>query len=373
MSAQQTTETAQEVPSDSGILRKTVDSAVSLVATSYDTVKNSNDILKSGLEKVEATTSPYTTPALEKLENISGPLVEQLDGKIDSVVIPAVSNASEKVASTVNTVKEYSSEAVNKVKASVNEKILDPTTQQVQRAGETWTALTGTLSKEAASRLEASMERIRQLSANELKDYLHVDLVQYSTDVIVNARTTARPYYELVNQTLTEAVTKASTTALALQLELNARTSSLMLTPERRADLKLKLQAALEAARALSHTSVSFLVLSTKKGAAKGAIALSSIPGQLKEQGLVQSLRAAPTESINFILAAPGFFTQTVEEIKQEEELDIVAAVRQLVAAVTEVFALDKGLSEEGATEGVEVAEARPAEGPSASNDESTP
>jgi len=196
--------------------------------------------------------------------------------------------------------------------------------QGASRTTEKWKDLRGDLSKKAAMRLDQGLTQVREFSATRGKEIIHVDLIQYSKEVIDGASEavsrkleTLKPMYEPVLQNLAASVLKANQAASHLRQSV--------LDATQRANLRERLKAARHAARELSSTSIAYVQ-------AKCGDLVSQIP--------------SPSDSLHkgmqFILSSPELFVKIKNKADLDASKHTLENLNNLMAAVRDVLFHDE-------------------------------
>jgi len=257
-------------------------------------------------------------------------------------------------------------EIVGDVKTSVTNK----TTEIVTKTTEKWKDLRGDLTKKAAERIESGLGKVREFSATRGKEIMHIDLIQYSREVIDgasasvsqkfhDASATIKPLYEPIHQKIASSVLKANEAMVQLQeAVVTMSTEKMEQVKLARANLKLKLKAAIDAARELSASSVSFVqtkygvakgksieFVSNKYGEAKGAI--SHMPEQI-----VSHMPTTAQKSVDFILSSPQLFARIKDKADIDTSKRTLDNLNNLMGAVKDViFEAREEMEDEGEVE----------------------
>jgi hypothetical protein len=328
---------ASEDKHEVGLVRCTTNRVLGI----YDRVKNLSPILRYGFETVE-------NHIPTAVANLKDPVIDGLDSKIDQVrtrAHKAISPVQEKL-------KDLDADHDGKVSlGDVKSSVSHKTTEVVARTTEKWKDLRGDLTKKAAERIEKGFEKVSHFSATRGKDIIHVDLIQYSREVIDgasatvskkfhDANATVRPYYEPVYQNVAKSVLKVSEALAHLQeAMLNLSAEKLEQAKAARDSLHLKLKNAIQAARELSHSSIAFV--QAKYGVAKGTV--TELPGQV-----VPHLPLPAQKSVNFILASPQLFTRIKERAEVDASKRTLENIHNLMSAVKDVVFEGVGEAGEG-------------------------
>jgi len=326
---------SKEEKREVGLVRCTTNRVLGI----YDKVKNFSPILRYGFETVE-----YHIPTA--VVNLKDPVIDGLDSKIDDLKTRA-----HKVISPVQEkLKDLDADHDGKVSlGDVKSSVTHKTSEVVTKTTEKWKDLRGDLTKKAAERLERGFEKVSHFSATRGKEIIHVDLIQYSREVIDgasatvskkfhDANATVRPYYEPVYQNVAKSVLKVHEALAHLQeAVVHISTEKLEQANAARANLRLKLQNAIQAARELSHSSIEFV--HAKYGVAKEAV--SELPGQV-----VPHLPVPAQKSVNFILSSPQLFTRIKEKAEVDASKRTLENINNLMSAVKDV--VFEGVQEAG-------------------------
>jgi hypothetical protein len=347
--------TFKEEKGDVGVVRCTTNRVFDL----YDQVKRFSPLLRYGLETVE---NHIPTAVV----NLKDPVIDGLDHRIEQVRETAnkklISPVHDRIISPVqerviHPVQEKiltldadqdGKVSLGDVKTSVSTK----TTEIVTKTTEKWKDLRGDLTKKATERLERGLGKVCEFSATRGKEILHVDLIQYSREVIdgasatvsrkfQDASATVKPYYEPIYQNVAKSVLKASEAMTQLHEAMaTMSTEKLEQAKAARANLRQKLRNAIQAARELSASGVDFV--HTKYGGAKGVVSdgygkakdvATHLPGQV-----ISHLPEPAQKSVNFILSSPQLF----HRIKHKADLDTskrtLDNINSLMTAVKDVF-----------------------------------
>jgi len=292
----------------------------------YDQVKRVSPLLQYGLEKVEQM--PW---------NKAEPVIDGLDSRIDSVkesvttrvcaiqkryeagkqtVVAGIATSKQTVAAGIEQGKQTVATGYETSKRSV--------VAGASKTTEKWKDLRGDLSKKAAARMEQGLTRLNEFSATRGKEIIHVDLIQYSKEVIDGASEAVsrkmdaiKPMYEPVLHNLAASVLKAN------QAANNLRRSVLEAT--QRANLRERVKSARRAARELSSTSIAYVQ-------AKFGDLASHVP--------------SPTESfhkaLQFIMSSPELFVKIKNKADLDASKHTLDNLNNLMAAVRDVLFHDE-------------------------------
>jgi len=296
----------------------------------YDRVKNFSPLLRYGFETVE-------NHIPTSVANLKDPVIDGLDTKIDDLK----DRAHKMMCPVQEKLKALDSDHDGKVSlADVKTSVSTKTAEIVTRTSEKWKDLRGDLTKKAAERIEKGLGKVCEFSATRGKEIIHIDLIQYSREVIDgasatvsktfhDANATVKPYYEPVFQNVARSVLKVHEAMGQLQEAVVSLSHEKMEQARvARANLRLKLAKAIEAARELSTSSISFV--HAKYGAAKGTV--SSLPGQV-----VSKLPVPAQKSVNFILSSPQLFTRIKDKAEIDASKRTMENINNLMGAVKEV------------------------------------
>jgi len=317
---------ASEEKHEVGLVRCTTNRVLGI----YDRVKNFSPLLRYGFETVE-------NHIPTAVANLKDPVIDGLDSKIDHVR----ACAHKAISPVQDKLKDLDADHDGKVSlGDVKSSVSHKTTEVVAKTSEKWKDLRGDLTKKAAERIEKGFERVSHFSATRVKDIIHVDLIQYSREVIDgasatvskkfhDANATVKPYYEPVFQNVAKSVLKVSEALAHLQeAVLNISTEKLEQAKAAREALQLRLKNAIQAARELSHSSIAFV--QAKYGVAKGA--LTEFPGQV-----VPHLPLPAQKSVHFILSSPQLFTRIKEKAEVDASKRTLENINNLMSAVKDV------------------------------------
>jgi len=298
--------------------------------------------------------------------NLKDPVIDGLDHRIEQVRETAnkklISPVQEKIISPVQErviapvhEKVMSLDADHDGKVSLGDvktSVSTKTTEIVTKTTEKWKDLRGELTKKATERLEKGLGKVCEFSATRGKEILHVDLIQYSREVIdgasstvsrkfQDASATVKPYYEPVYENVAKSVLKASEAMTQLQEAMvNLSNEKMEQVKATRANLRLKLRNAIQAARELSASSVDFV--HTKYGNAKEVVsdgygkakdAATHLPGQI-----VSHLPQPAQKSVNFILSSPQLFHRVKHKADLDTSKRTLENINNLMNAVKDVF-----------------------------------
>jgi len=274
-------------------------------------VKGFSPILRYGFETVECHIPT-------SLSNMKDPVIDGLDVRIENLKERAQNFGPRKRLSDVH----------SSVKSKTNEVVTTTT--------EKWKDVKG----KATEGIEKGVGKVCEISATRGKDVLHVDLIQYSREVLEGASTTVsqrfydanatvKLYSEAVKQRVAQSVLRASEAMGELQHAIVALSTEKMEQVRlARANLRLKLRKAVQAARELSASSVDFV--HTKYGEAKERI--SHVPTQV-----ISHLPAPAQKSVNFILSSPQLFTRIKDRAEMDASKRTLENINNLMSAVKEV------------------------------------
>jgi hypothetical protein len=319
----------------------------------YGKVKSYSPLLKYGLETVEH----HIPAAITKLGN---PVIDGLDVRLDHIRETA-SNVFSPVQKTYAGLKGKATEKASKVLVPVKEtyKSLDAdqdgkvsladvktsaatkTTELVSRTNAKWKDLRGEMTKKTTERLEKGLGKVCEFSATRGKEIIHVDLIQYCREVIDGASTTVshklhdasdvvKPLYEPAYYSICNGVLKLNEARHQLQEAVTSLPSqTLEQAKAARDNLRLRLRAALQAARELSTSGVSFV--HTKYGAATEAA--SKIPKEM-----ISHLPLSAQKSVDFLLASPELFARIKEKADVDTSKRTLDNISNLLGAMKEVL-----------------------------------
>jgi hypothetical protein len=250
----------------------------------YDQVKRVSPFLQFGLEKVEKM--PWQK---------ADPVIEVLDSGIDHLT----SSVTSKVAAIQN---RYQTS-----KAAV--------TASATKTTAKWKDLRGDLTKKAGLRIDQGLNQAREFSANRGKEIIHVDLIQYSREVIDGASDAVtrklKPMYDPIARNLAVSMEKAVQAASQLRQSVA--------TVADPAKLRLRLKQARRAARNLSSSGLAY-------AQAKYGDLASRIPDS-------STLR----HGLEFLASSPELF----KDIKNKADLDasksVLENLNSLVLAIRNV------------------------------------
>jgi hypothetical protein len=279
----------------------------------YDQVKRVSPLLQFGLEKVEHLPWKQAEPVIDVLDNRIDNITQCVNGKVAAIQ------------------SKYQNG-----KAAVSE--------GATKTGEKWKDLRGDLTKKAGLRIEQGLKEAREFSATRGKEIIHIDLIQYSRDVIDGASEAVtlklKPVYDPIARNLVASVEKVNLAASQLR--------QAVLDVSDRANLRMRLKEARRAARELSSTSIAYV--QAKYGALAARIPDSS----------------TLHKCLHIIAQSP----EMVRKIKTKADLDtskrILENLNNLMLAIRDVvlhedFSTDVGetpeLEEELAAEGDQASE----------------
>jgi len=326
---------SKEEKHEVGLVRCTTNRVLGL----YDRVKSFSPLLRYGFETVE-------NHIPSAVANLKDPVIDGLDSKIDHVR----ACAQKAISPVQERLQELDADRDGKVSlGDVKSSVSHKATEVVSRTSEKWKDLRGDLTKKAADRIEKGFERVSHFSATRGKEIIHVDLIQYSREVIdgasatvskrfYDANATVRPYYEPVYQNVAKSVLKVSEAFGQLQeAVVHLSAEKLEQANAARENLRQKLKNAIEAARELSHSSIAFV--QAKYGVAKEAV--TELPGQV-----VPHLPIPAQKSVNFILSSPQLFTRIKERAEVDASKRTLDNINNLMSAVKDV--VFEGMAEAG-------------------------
>jgi len=288
----------------------------------YDQVKRASPLLQFGLERMEQI--PWKK---------ADPVIDVLDTRINTI--------TQNVTSKVTAIQAKFQTGKAAVAAGAS------------KTSEKWKDLRGDLTKKAGLRIEQGLSQAREFSATRGKEIIHIDLIQYSRDVIDGASDAVtrklKPVYDPIARNLAASVQKASEAANQLH-------QSVFKLSER-ANLRLRLKQARRAARELASNSVVYV--------------------QAKYGDLAARIPDSSTlhKGLHFIASSPELF----KTVKSKADLDaskgllqnlsdLMVAIRDVVWQSTEAEELPT--EDEGEIPEQAVAEEIPAEdGPESDTD----
>jgi hypothetical protein len=273
------------------------------------------------LEKVEKMPWKRADPVIDELDNRIGNLTQTVSTKVASIQNTYQTGKTTVIEGATKT-KTNVIEGATKTKATV----IDGATKTTEK----WKDLRGDLSKKAAERIERGLNQVCEFSATRGKEIIHIDLIQYSREVIDGASSAVssgldsiKPVYEPIVKNLAASVLKANEAAR------NLRQSVLDATDRER--LRQRLKDARRAARELSTNSIAYVQAKYGEVAAQSSATLH--------------------KGTQFILSSPELF----RKIKDKADLDAskytLENLHNLMVAIREV--LLEGPSEKVPTEDV--------------------
>jgi len=289
----------------------------------YDQVKRVSPLLQFGLEKVEKMPWKKADPVIDGLDHRLGNLSQTVSSKVTlfqnkyqtgkTTVIEGVTKTGENIQTKYQTGKTTVIDGVTKT-------------------GEKWKDLRGDLSKKAAARIEQGLTQVCEFSATRGKEIIHIDLIQYSRDVIDGASSAVssgfdamKPVCEPIVRNLAASVLKANEAAKSLRQSV--------LDASERAKLRQRLKDARRAARELSANSIAYV--------------------QAKSGELAAQSSAALHKGLQIIMSSPELF----QKIKNKADLDVskhtLENLNNLMTAIRDVLlgANDEAIPTEDAGE----------------------
>jgi ABC-type phosphate transport system auxiliary subunit len=188
--------------------------------------------------------------------------------------------------------------------------------EAVKSKANEWKDLRGDLSKKAVQRLEAGLSTVKEFSSEQSKAFLHVDLIQYAAEVIDNAQTTVKPTFTALNEKVAAGIlTVTQSVAKVQDLAIEKSKLGLEQAEAFRAELRVRLAAAITASRDLSNHSAEYVLQRYRQ--------LSALDRQ--------QIQASVNESIQYILTAPSLFAKLTDRFdKLGTEITSMSAVEHI-------------------------------------------
>lgn len=189
---------------------------------------------------------------------------------------------------------------------------------KVTNAQENWKLLKGKLTKKVSQSIEHGFIRVKTFSSTQLKSFIHIDLIEYASEVIDNAHNTAKPHYIRINKQLANAVLKLTSSVASVQ-------ECLRETPKR---VSTELTERLKKAICQAHEL------------AQGGVTLYH---ENKASMTVENLKQLPKKSLDFLMQSPALFHSLYEkyhagDVCEGQAVGILKHIHLLLAAVHDVF-----------------------------------
>jgi len=257
----------------------------------YDQVKRVSPLLQFGLEKVEQMPWKKADPVIDVLDNRIITITQSVSSKVTAIQSRFQTSKAAVTASATNI------------------------TARATRTSEKWKDLRGELTKKAGLRIEQGLSQAREFSATRGKEIIHIDLIQYSRDVIDGASDAVtrklKPVYDPIARNLAASVQKASQAASQLRQSV--------VDVSARANLRLRLKQARRAARELSSNGVAF--------------------AQAKYGDLASRIPDSSTlhKGLQFIAASPELFKKIKDKADLDASRGLLENLNHLVLAIRDV------------------------------------
>jgi len=263
----------------------------------YDQVKRVSPLLQFGLEKVEQIPWKRADPVIDVLDTRISTITQSVTSKVTAIQTKYQTSKAAVAAGAIKT-------------------------------SEKWKDLRGDLTKKAGLRIEQGLSQAREFSATRGKEIIHIDLIQYSKDVIDGASDAVtrklKPVYDPIARNLAASVHKAAEAAGQLRQSV--------VEVSERAHLRLRLKQARRAARELASNSMVY-------AQAKYGDVAARIPDS-----------STFYKGLHFIESSPEMF----KRIKNKADLDaskgLLQNLNDLMVAIRDVV-LQQGAEEELPTE----------------------
>lgn len=273
----------------------------------YDQVKQMSPLLQVGFEKAEALPWKKADVVIDGLDSRITQITQIVTGHVT-----AVQTKYQEGKAAVNDQYEKAQTKYQEGKAAVTGKYEEGKTL-VCKTGEKWKDLRGALTKKTGLRIEEGLGQIREFSATRGKEIIHIDLIEYSREVLDGASDAVsrklKPVYEPLSRNLAESVQKVNQAANQLRQAL--------VLPDRE-QLKLKLKNARQAARELSSNGIAY---------AQGKY------GDLSARIAETRLRRA----LEFIESSPELFKKIKDQADLNVSKGLLANIHDLVLAIRDV------------------------------------
>jgi hypothetical protein len=334
-------------------------SALDLKERAYKVQESATTSAREKANKLKQTTNNVLLPVQEAFQALDA----DHDGKVSfgdvktsvsAKTSEVMSKTSEKISDMKTSVSTRTSEAVTmttgklgEMKAAVTTRTCDAvtktteklsdmktsvttkTSEAVTKTTEKWKDLRGEMSKKATERLETGFGKVCEFSATRGKEMIHIDLIQYSREVIDGASAAVSHRFGDLSASVAAAVLKASEAKTHLQeAVVHMSTQTREQLAGARANLRLRLKAAIQAARELSASSVSFV--HTKYGQASENV--SHLP-----ENIVARLPEPAKRSVDFILSSPELFVRIKNKADIDASKRTLENINNLMSAVKDV------------------------------------
>lgn len=314
------------------------------IQETYGSVKTwSPEYVKSTLATIENL--PAVNSITGKLASVSEPLINSLDQRIGGVLTNLdISNLSDLkskagkltedltmagktyVTIRAESLKSQAEPLYNRaleIKTDIEGRV-DGIKNEIGTKAVQWNSVRGDLSKKSIQRLEDGFSSVKLFSSEQSKAYLHIDLIQYATEVIDNAQTTVKPTFEILNQKIATGVLAVTTSISSFQeMALQKSKQSLEQAEAFRAELRVRLAKAIAASRELSHLGAEYVVVCYHR-------AIQSIDRS--------QLQSTVNDSVHYILEAPKLFTALAARLEQIGDFSgALESIHKLLASLQEV------------------------------------
>lgn len=165
----------------SAYVRKTLEGVTTLAVSGYGSLKAYSSFTKNIAEAAEGKLGWVAEPVTKYYAKFE-PMIDMADDRVDSLITKAGD-------------------------------IKSRTVEKAQQAKE----LREQLSTKAVDRLNTSFNQIKEFSATRSKDIIHIDLIEYASEVLDNANNIAKPTYLAVQEKLSVAIENVNSSVSALQ------------------------------------------------------------------------------------------------------------------------------------------------------------
>jgi hypothetical protein len=209
-----------------------------------------------------------------------------------------------------------------------------------------WKSVRGDISKKTIQRLENGFTTMKQFSSDQSKAYLHIDLIQYATEVIDNAQSTVKPTFDVLNEKIASGILTVTNSISSIQeVAVQKSRTSIEQAEAFRSELRARLAKAIAASRELSLHSAEYVIIRYRK-----------IQNLDREQ-----IQATFNDSIQYILESPQLFTKLTQRLNEQlagadvSSIGAIEHINRLLTSIQEVFVPKKStLTKTTATDKVE-------------------
>lgn len=281
-------------------VRKTVEGVTTLAVSSYGSLKEWSSFTKNIAEAAEGKLSWVAEPMTKYYAKVE-PMIDMADEGVDSLITRAGD-------------------------------IKSRTVEKAQQAKE----LRQELSAKAVERLSKSFDQVKEFSATRSKEIIHIDLIEYASEVLDNANNIAKPTYLAVQEKLSIAIENVNSSVSALQDAMAEQGLT-------RAELQEKLNLAILRVRELSKTGQQYVTDNFE--------VLSAFTKQ-KTNELQSTAQSALDASVTYVLKSPELLHDYNKLLLEKTGLDaekgledlrkragpLIEQANQLLVSITQVI-----------------------------------